>query len=74
MFIAKFMSSVAGRVVRIIAGVALIAIGLALGGTGGGVLAIVGLLPLLAGVFDFCVIGALFGAPLQGSKVRARVK
>jgi Protein of unknown function (DUF2892) len=71
----KFMSSMLGRVVRIIAGIALIAIGLSMGNTGGIVIAIVGVVPLLAGVFDVCLIGTLlFGTPLQGSKVRAQLK
>ncbi len=72
---AKFMSSTVGRAVRIIAGLALIVIGLASGGTGGIILAVVGVVPLLAGIFDVCLIGTLlFGTPLQGSKVRAQLK
>lgn len=67
----KFMVTGAGRVVRIVAGVALIAIGLLLvGGTGGIILAVVGLVPLTAGVFDFCVFAPLFGLPLMGEQVR----
>jgi hypothetical protein len=27
--------------------------------------------PLLAGLFDFCVFAPLFGAPLSGPKIRA---
>jgi hypothetical protein len=68
----KFMVSTAGRIVRIVAGVALIAWGLiGLGGAAGVIVALVGALPLLAGVFDFCVFAPLFGAPLSGSKIRA---
>ncbi len=49
----NFMSSTAGRALRIIAGLALIVIGLAVvGGTGGIVLAVVGLVPLGAGVAE----------------------
>ena len=71
----KFMASTLGRAVRIIAGVALIVIGLAAGGTGGIVLAIVGLVPLVAGSVDICLISALlFGTPLQGDKIRAALK
>jgi hypothetical protein len=44
------------------------------GGTGGIVLAVVGLVPLLAGVFDVCLFAPLFGAPLKGADVRARAK
>ncbi len=68
----SFMASTAGRLVRIVAGIALIAWGLlGLGGTTGMIVAIVGLLPLVAGLFDFCVFAPLFGAPLSGPKIRA---
>jgi hypothetical protein len=68
----SFMASTTGRIVRIVAGVALIAWGLlSLGGTTGIVVAVVGALPLLAGLFDFCVFAPLFGCPLSGPKIRA---
>lgn len=68
----SFMASGIGRVLRIIAGIALIALGLlVLQGTFGIVVAVVGLVPLLAGLFDFCVFAPLFGNPLSGSKIRA---
>jgi hypothetical protein len=66
------MASGAGRIVRIDAGVALIAWGLlGLGGTTVVVVAVVGALPLLAGLFDVCVFAPLFGCPLSGAKIRA---
>jgi hypothetical protein len=72
---AQFMASGLGRGLRIVAGIILIAVGLAVvGGTGGIVLAVVGLVPLLAGVFDVCLLAPLFGAPLKGTDVRARAK
>jgi hypothetical protein len=68
----KFMASPAGRITRIVAGIVLVALGLlVLKGTGGIILAIVGLVPLVAGLFDFCVFAPLFGAPLSGPKIRA---
>lgn len=68
----QFLSSGAGRVTRVAAGVALIAAGLlAIGGTVGIILAAVGLVPLLAGAFDVCIFSALFGGPFRGSDVRA---
>ena len=68
-----FMASSAGRIVRIVAGLALIALGLlVLGGTFGIIVAVVGALPLVAGIFDFCVFAPLFGAPLSGPKIRGR--
>lgn len=68
----RFMSSGTGRAVRVIAGLALIGIGLfAVGGTGGYVVAAVGLLPLAAGAFDFCTVAPLFGRPFSGAANRA---
>ena len=68
----KFMSSTAGRITRAVAGIVLIVVGLlVVHGTGGIILAIVGVLPLAAGAFDFCVFAPLFGAPFAGSKARA---
>jgi hypothetical protein len=73
MGLAKFLSSGAGRVLRIVAGIALIALGLwVVGGVWGIVLAVVGAVPLLAGLLDLCLIGALFlGTPLRGDEIRA---
>ena len=67
-----FMASSTGRLVRIIAGIALVAVGLLLvKDTVGIIVAVVGLVPLLAGVFDFCVFAPLFGNPFSGTKIRA---
>ncbi len=72
---ALFMASGLGRGLRIAAGIILIAVGLAVvGGTGGIVLAVVGLVPLLAGVSDVCVFAPPFGAPFKGADVRARAR
>jgi hypothetical protein len=68
----KFMASPAGRITRIVAGIALVALGLlVMHGVGGIIVSIVGLVPLVAGLFDFCVCAPLFGAPLSGPKIRA---
>lgn len=73
MAIAKFMASPLGRGVRILAGVLLIAWGLGLFGavdqTTGIIIAVIGLVPLLAGVFNVCLIAPILGAPFSGSKV-----
>jgi hypothetical protein len=63
-----FMASTAGRVLRVVAGIALIIWGLTSAGT---VVAIIGVLPLLAGALDFCVLAPLFGYPMSGPKIRA---
>jgi hypothetical protein len=68
----SFMASPAGRITRSVAGLALVLWGLlGLGGTAGIVVAVVGAVPLLAGLFDFCVFAPLFGAPMSGPKIRA---
>ena len=68
-----FMASNAGRVVRIVAGAALIGVGLlVVKGTGGVVLAIVGLLPIVTGVFDVCIFAPLAGLPFLGPAIRSR--
>jgi len=68
----KFLASPAGRVVRAVAGIVLIAWGLlGLGGTTGIIVAVIGIVPLAAGLFDFCVFAPLFGAPLSGQKIRS---
>lgn len=68
-----FMASPAGRITRVIAGLILVVLGLFVVSnvTVGIILIIVGLVPLVAGVFDFCVFAPLFGAPMSGPKIRA---
>lgn len=66
-----FLASPAGRILRVVAGIGLIAWGLlGIGGTWGIVVAIVGAVPLLAGLFDFCVFAPLFGNPFSGKRIR----
>ncbi|MCX2726776.1 DUF2892 domain-containing protein [Thermomicrobium sp. 4228-Ro] len=66
-----FMASGAGRLLRAVAGVVLILIGLlVVKGTWGWVLTVVGLVPLAAGLFDFCLLGPLFGAGFWGRDIR----
>jgi DUF2892 family protein len=70
---AKFMATPYGRVLRIVAGVALIGAGFYVQGTWGLILGVVGAVPLVAGAFDVCIFAPLFGAPFVGSKVRSLV-
>ena len=65
----SFMASPAGRITRIAAGLLLIAAGVVFGG-GWWVLAVVGLVPLGAGLFDVCVIAPLFRRPFSGRQLR----
>ena len=68
----RFLASGNGRLVRAAAGLFLIAWGLlALHGTAGAIVAIIGVVPFVAGLFDFCVFAPLFGQPLSGPKIRA---
>jgi len=67
--ILEFIGSQPGRIVRIAAGVTLVASGVWLGG-GWLALSVAGLLPLAAGVFDLCVLGPLFRLPFVGPKFR----
>lgn len=69
----SFMASTTGRIVRIVAGLALIAIGLfAVGDIAGTIIAVIGAVPLLAGLFDFCIFAPLFQAPLRGPEIRGK--
>ncbi len=68
----SFLASPSGRIVRIVAGLVLVAWGLfGLGSTAGVIVAVVGLVPLLAGLFDRCVFAPLFGLPFSGPQIRA---
>lgn len=64
---ARFMASGAGRSLRVVAGVALIVWGWSNHQTTTGlVVMFVGLVPLLAGVFNVCVIAPIIGVPFAG--------
>jgi hypothetical protein len=65
----KWMARPWGRALRVLAGLVLMGAGYFLGGAWGWVIGIVGVVPVLAGAFDFCLIGPLFGAPLNGRRV-----
>jgi membrane-bound ClpP family serine protease len=69
----KFLASSTGRIVRIVVGAALFALGFFgnVSSVVGIILMIVGLVPLLAGIFDVCVFAPLFGKPFNGKKLRA---
>ncbi len=66
MAFAKWMAGGWGRIARIVAGLILMAFGLYLQTTWGFLVAIIGLLPLTAGVFNFCLFAPLFGGPFNG--------
>ncbi len=70
MVVLRFIGSTPGRVVRVVAGVGLIGVGAVAGGWWLA-LAVLGLLPLSAGLFDVCVLGPLFRLPFGGRAFRA---
>jgi hypothetical protein len=65
-----FMASSAGRVLRVIAGTAMVVIGASLGG-GWWAFTVVGLVPLLASAFDVCIFTGLLHQPSSGKALRA---
>ena len=70
-----FLAGTAGRVTRAVAGIILIVVGLVLiKGVGGWIVAAIGLVPLLAGIFDFCVFAPLFKLPFNGAKLREKTR
>jgi hypothetical protein len=71
----QFLAGQAGRVVRAVLGLILIVVGIAfVGGVVGWILAIVGLVPLAAGIFDWCLFAPLFGLPFAGPSLRQSLK
>lgn len=68
---ARFSASGAGRGLRIVTGIGLIAAGLAwIGGVWRWAMAAIGLVPLGAGLFDVCILSPRFGGSFRGSALR----
>lgn len=67
------MVSPSGRGVRILAGLILIAIGAFRYPDINWILVIIGMIPLSAGLFDFCLLAPLFGYSFSGQKTRDKV-
>ncbi len=73
MAFAKFMAGSVGRGARIIAGLILVALGLlVIKDTAGIIIAVIGVVPILAGVFNFCLIAPLINAPFSGKAASNR--
>ncbi len=70
MKLVDFMQGNTGRFIRSGLGLVLIAAGIGLGGPWWA-LAVVGLVPLAAGMFNFCLAAPLFGAPVRHAHHRA---
>ncbi len=67
---ARFMNSSLGRGIRMLAGAIVIAIGLAMGGVGGWIIAGVGLVPLVAGALGLCLLAPLLHVPVRAGSSR----
>ncbi|MET0404849.1 MAG: YgaP-like transmembrane domain [Cystobacter sp.] len=67
------MASRTGRWTRMVTGVSLVVGGIAKGSGSGQVVALVGLVPLIEGAFDVCILGPLFGMPLKGAAIRRKM-
>lgn len=70
MSIIKFLGSTAGRWTRAVVGLALVGLGVFLGGWWL-ILSAIGLVVFLAGALDFCIFAPLVGKPFNGRKLRA---
>ena len=66
----RYLSSTNGRNVKFISGAIISAAGLFVSP----LLVIIGLLPLIASIFDFCVFAPLFKLPFEGEKLREALK
>ena len=68
----NFMISIAGRLLRVVAGVAIIWIALhSLQSPWSYIVAAIGLVPIAAGLLNFCLLGPLFSADFWGRPKRA---
>ncbi len=70
----QFMAPPAGRVLRVVAGVGMIAAGVAMDSNGGNALASAAAIPLSAGLFDICWLSPIVGGPFKGADSRAAKK
>lgn len=67
---AQFVNSPVGRIARVVVGLALIGWGYTRRAESAGiVLMVVGLVPLIAGTFNLCLVSALLGGPLSGARL-----
>jgi hypothetical protein len=71
MDLARFMSSLFGRLLRIVAGIALAIVGLAaVQGVIGIILAIIGVVVFAAGAANFCIFAPLVGGPFWAKDIK----
>ncbi len=65
----SFMNTGAGRAIRVVMGLVLIGVALAVGGALGIVLGLFALLPIGTGLFGLCPVNPLFGQPMRACAV-----
>lgn len=71
----RFLNSSAGRVFRVVAGLAFSSVGYVFRDHALGLVSMAwGVLALIAGGLDVCFMSALLGGPLFGAKIRAGYK
>jgi hypothetical protein len=74
----RFLASRNGRITRIVVGVILVVIGLAIGfQTGsivGWIVTVIGLFPLIAGAVDLCLFAPFFGHSFRGPELRSELE
>ncbi|MBI5563648.1 MAG: DUF2892 domain-containing protein [Chloroflexi bacterium] len=70
----KFMTSGMGRGARIVLGLVILSLGLlVVQGTPGTIMAVVALIPIAGGMFDYCLVGAALGYPFWGAEARKKL-
>ena len=74
MAVVKFMTSGMGRAARVVLGLVILSVGLfVVKGVPGTIMALVALIPISGGLFDFCLIGFALGYPLKGEAARKQL-
>jgi len=72
--VAAWLGGMGGRVARIVLGAALVIAGVAIGGVGGTIVALIGLVPIGLGMSNRCLISKVIGAPWKGEDAIDMVK
>jgi hypothetical protein len=67
----SFMNSTAGRAIRVVLGLALVVLGVLVGGGLGIAIAVFALLPMATGIFGICPVNPILGQPLRACAVPA---
>lgn len=70
---AAWMATPAGRGLRIVAGIALIGAGLGVvRGVTGALLAVIGVVPIIAGLVNWCLLAPILRVPIRGADAQER--